>query len=364
MAPLQTPLFLSLGLSILCASLAMLFKHWLNYYAWSDMEGSIIERGQNRQRKLDGLHAWRFLSVMNRLQYMLQSSLFLFSFGIILALWGGNLTVSIVTIIFIGCGLIILFVLIILIRRSSDNFPYQSFVSVRRRGLLSRVRSVFRQRTTLELRSISWILRTSLNEAVRLSTFKYLMSIPELPKVDSTLVEDCFHVFVGCISLCNGTVLIRQGSEQLATMSARCFFRTFHNLSVMDPTSSVLGDLHKCYDAIFPLETDFRGLPFHHTMTMIHISIKERLSPGHIEWDNDGLSTQERIPLAWYMLQAAQVGYETKHKVPRWILRFALHSLSLDPPPPSSVVADCLKVIAIDLDCDVSDITTTDERCV
>ena len=341
----------------------MLFKNWLNYYAWSDMEGSIIERGQNRQEKLDGLHAWRFLYVMDRLQYMLQLSLFLFAFGIMISLWGDNQSVLVVCMFFFTCGLIILYILTT--RRSSEGFPYKSFASVRPRDLWSRVRSTFDSQTTLELRSISWILRTSLNEAVRLSTFKYLISIPELHKVDPTLVEDCFHVFIGCISLRNGmAVTIRQGSEQLATVSARCFFRTFHHISVTDPTSSVLGSLRKCYNATFPRGTDFRDLPFQHTMTLVHILIEKRLSPGHIEWDNDGLSTQERIPLAWYMLQAAQVGHETKHKVPRWILRFALHSLSLDPPPPSSVVADCLKVIAIDLDCDVSDITATDERCV
>ena len=65
------------------------------------------------------------------------------------------------------------------------------------------------------------------------------------------------------------------------------------------------------------------------------------------------------------MAEGAWVEYQqAKHrKVPRWFLRFALHSLSLDPPPPASVVADCLSIIATDLDCDVSDpgFTTSDE---
>jgi hypothetical protein len=61
---------------------------------------------------------------------------------------------------------------------------------------------------------------------------------------------------------------------------------------------------------------------------MIHALIKERLSRRPVEWDDAGLSTQERIPLTPYM-----VGYEeTKcEKVPRWILRLALESLFLNP---------------------------------
>ena len=53
-------------------------------------------------------------------------------------------------------------------------------------------------------------------------------------------------------------------------------------------------------------------------------------------------------------------------KVPRLILRFALRSLSLNPPPPASVIADCLSIIAIDLGCDGLNAgnTTLDERCV
>jgi hypothetical protein len=66
-----------------------------------------------------------------------------------------------------------------------------------------------------------------------------------------------------------------------------------------------------------------------------------------------------------YMVEAAQAEYERtqQRKTPRWILRFALDSLSLDPPP-TSVVADCLEIIAIDLGCDVSNITTLDERYI
>jgi hypothetical protein len=235
------------------------------------------------------------------------------------------------------------------------------------RDLWKRAEGIVNPRSALDLSSISWILRTSLNDTIRLSALQYLVSIPELPKFDSALVANCFHVFIGSSSLSNGKVVVGQGLEQLAAISARCFFRTFHHLSVTDPTSTFLGELRRCYNRVFPLETDFGGHPFHCPMAMIHILIKQYLNPEPVEWDNEELSIQERIPLAWYMAGAAEVGFkETEHKkkVPRWILRFALKSLSLDPPLPSSVVANCLKIIAIDLDCDLSAITTLNERYV
>ena len=365
MSVAQLVLFVSLALTLLCASLAMLCKHWLNRFIWTDMEGSIIEHSQIRQGKLDGIRVWRFLYVMDILQFMLQYSLFLFSCGLLGSLWETNPTAVGALAVAVLCGILIS-ITIFIAGAVSENCPYQTSASARPRDLWDRVQRIFRPKTTLELRSISWILRTSLSESVRLSAFEYLMSIPELPKFDPSLVADCFHVFVACISLNNGQVVIRQGSEQLATMAAKCLFRTFHYLWNADPTSKVLTDLRSCYKDVFPLETNFRGLPFHQTMTMINISIRKSLGPAPVEWDHEELSTQERIPLAWYMSKAAQVGYdETKHKkVPRWILRFALESLPLDPPSPSSVVANCLKIIAIDLDCDLSGVTTRNERCV
>ena len=53
-----------------------------------------------------------------------------------------------------------------------------------------------------------------------------------------------------------------------------------------------------------------------------------------------------------------------KMKVPRWILRFALQSLSLDLLPQKPVVADCLRIVATDLGCRVPNIKTLDKRHV
>ena len=222
------------------------------------------------------------------------------------------------------------------------------------------------QRTImLDLTCISWILQTSLDIAVRLSTFKYLTSLPELAPFHPSLVVDCFNIFTRCLNVSDGKVVILQGMEQLATMSADGFFRTLYHLTTIDPTSSVLVDLQRRYNEVFPSEIDFTSLPFQLTMTKIHTLAGRFGNPHDIRWHNHGLFIQEHIPFARRMAEAAKEKYNQTQpgKVPRWILRSTLYFLSLGSVSPPSVVADCLTIIAIDLGCDM-DIVISDERCV
>ena len=222
------------------------------------------------------------------------------------------------------------------------------------------------QTVRLDLRCISWILQTSLDKAIHLSTLKHLTKMLKLAHFDPTLMLDCFNVFIGCIEISSGKVVIIQGLEQLAIVSANGFLRTLHYLATMDPTSSVLAEFQRRYNEVFPSGIDFTGLPFHSTMTEIHALASRFGNPLDIKWHNRTLSVQEHIPLARRMAQAAEAEHQrTRHrKVPRWTLRSALFFLSLGPVSPASVVADCLTIIAIDIGCDVSNIASFDERCV
>jgi hypothetical protein len=354
---------MSLAISLLCASLAMLCKQWLNHYTWTDVERSTIEHGWNRQRKLDSVDAWRFLTLMKILTVMLQFSLFFLGCVLSVSLWRRIWSAAVVVIIATCFGPLIL-VFVYIARMVDGDSPYQS--STYPRSLSERVGGVTDGRTALDLECLSWIIRTSLDEAIRLSALKYLMSIPKLDHLDPTLVADCFYIFLGCVNFGKHKATIRQGLEQLARVSAGCFFRTFHHLSTTHPTSNALKDLRMSHNQIFPPDTDFGDLPYFREVAMVHIVVTGYLSPRPIQWEDDRLSTQERVPLVWYMAQAAQVGYQQTQriKVPRWILRFALDSLSLAPTPPASVIADSLAIVAIDLDCDVSRITVLEERFV
>ena len=232
--------------------------------------------------------------------------------------------------------------------------------------MLPTLRTLSQQMTLLDFRCISWTLQTSLDKPIHLTALKRLGTMTELTGLDPTLVTDCFNVFAACIGLSNNKAVVIQGLDQLAMVSVGCFFTTFHHLWITDPTSSVLAELLRRYDRAFPFRTDFNGLPFYHTIMIIHALVHHPRNLHHFQWDDYRPSSQEYIQFARRMVQGAQVGYQRmeRRKVPRLILRFALHSLSLEPPPPTSVVADCLTIVAIDLGCDVSDVLTLDDRCV
>jgi len=91
-------------------------------------------------------------------------------------------------------------------------------------------------------------------------------------------------------------------------------------------------------------------------MNAIHRVFIRSVDRRRFTWSDYKPLRDEYIVVAQTLVQLAQFGYQRtqRTKVPRLILRFALYSLSQDPPPPTSIIVDCLSIIAIDLDCDVS----------
>ena len=457
MVHVQAILFASLAASLLSAFLAMLGKQWLNRYASTDMRGSAIQRGQNRQRKLDGIVAWYFDSMMEGLPLMLQIALLLLGSALTRYLWETSITVALVVLVVTAFGLFFYFC-IVLAGTAWESCPYQTPGSRFFRFLGPKVRGIFHLATrnilkesvvvdlladvwdgpfraswadlmrvltalflgtpvmfaidlyhlgraavkalaalpagayhllrragtwlhgvyssfsrgleqrmaALDLRCISWTLQTSLEKPVHLSTLEHLVATTEFIDLDPTLITACFDIFIGCTSFRYGRVVVVQGLEQLVTVSAKCFFKTSLHLSATRPTSTVLADLRRRYRRIFPFDADFRGLPFYHTMTRIHALAHRRWNPRFVKWTDYTPSSQELIQFSRHMVDATQAEYQpTENKrVPRWILRFALHSLSLSPPSPASVIADCLTIIAIALDHDVSSVLVSDERYI
>ena len=67
------------------------------------------------------------------------------------------------------------------------------------------------------------------------------MTIP-LDDFDLALLAHCFDLFISYVKVINSTVVVTQGLEQLTTSSVVRPLHAFSCLSVMDPTSGVLGD--------------------------------------------------------------------------------------------------------------------------
>jgi len=223
----------------------------------------------------------------------------------------------------------------------------------------------------LDFRCIYWMLRTSLDKITNVSTLNYLETILTLPGIDSAVVVDCFNIFSNCVVVDNRHVAtVSRGSEQLAEISATCFLRAFSSLWSREPTSSVLIDVRQRCNRVFSSQVDLRGHPCHITVGAIHDLFAPRRSRSNINWGGYNPSTNDLIPFARALAQAAHAEYHRggrgEPKVPRWLVRFALRFLSQDPLPPISVVVDCLTIVATDMGCNVPDTDTVvpDEECV
>ena len=413
----QQILYASLAASLLSAFLAMLGKQWLNRYASIDMRGSAIERNQNRQRKLDGIIAWYFEHVLECLPLMLQIALLLLGCALSLYLWEINTAVASVVVGVTSFGMLF-YLFIIAAGVTSDGCPYQTpWANIIRRLLhslhllakhipfywnlvfwirfvrhrLFRMppvpeRTLDHQVTTLDVRCISWILRTSLDKAINLLTLDFLKTILATPGFDTNIVVDCFNTFSNHFVVDNhGWISIIRGSEQLADISAVCFIRAFSSLLITTPTSPAIKDVRQRYKRafsyIFKLQHSY---PVHvyavHRLLRANMLqnmrtpdcpswVYKRVIPP-LAWTNYNPQFNELVPFAHVLAQVARSEYQSKkprnRKAPRWLLRFALRFLSQDPLPPTSVVVDCLTIIATDLDCDVSGISSmsSDEKCV
>ena len=241
-------------------------------------------------------------------------------------------------------------------------------------------------RTTLDVNCISWTLQTSLDEPTRLSAIKFLATTT-LQVSNPTLVSDCLDALFRYVKVVNGRAVVAQELEQLANASALCCLNTLSHLAIMNPWSAVFEDLRQPYVRAFPPETNFDNLPFSHILGVIHCIFYpvrvERLPPlvaptriRHITWrgaqisrvqwegyrpssDEYNLMAHSLVKFCWF-----EVVRTLPEKVPRWLLRFALHSLSQEPMPSTSVVAACLMVIGFDIPCYPPIYIPTGGRCV
>jgi len=219
----------------------------------------------------------------------------------------------------------------------------------------------------LDSQCVSWILQTSLEKDIRLSTLKFLATTPTLVDFTPALLSDCFDIFIDCVRVDKQDPVIVQGMEHLGEASAMCLFLAYSHLSIINPTSGILSGIRQRYRRIFPLDLDFNGLPFPHTLYMAHEAIysgRKVKTPvgwrGHKPTNNEQVTVSHVISkLPWPEYQRRGLG-----KVPRPCLSFALHYISQDPLPPPSVITDCLLIIAIDLGCDVQENVIFAERCV
>ena len=219
----------------------------------------------------------------------------------------------------------------------------------------------------LDLRCVLWTLQTSVDGPVRQSALEYLATITMDDSNPTQVVASWFGILLNCVQVTNGSVTIIQGYESLAERFSLYFLHILSHVVVADPLPKVLDDVRQRFTGTFPSKTNFGDLPVSRTLSIIHNvfcsdrrntflarSLASRAVRWRIQWNNYRPSGSEHTIVTPALVKFAQSGYKgsgEREKVPRWLLRFALHSLSQDPLPPPSVVSDALSIIAIDLEC-------------
>ena len=226
------------------------------------------------------------------------------------------------------------------------------------------------QATKSDFRCISWMLRTSLDKTINLSTLNFLKTILTLPGFNPNVIVDCFNIFSSCFVPNHYTPSITRGSERLAEISVMCFFCAFSPLLIVEPTPTTVEDVRQRYKRLLPHDADLQYSscdPL--SVNVVHrlFSVKTAYNtyidawPPYISWACYNPSLDELVPFAHALAQVAQFKYQSgddgNRKVPRWLIRFAFRFLSQDPLPPAEVVVNCLTIIATDLGCDVSRIS-------
>ena len=215
----------------------------------------------------------------------------------------------------------------------------------------------------LDLHCISWSLQTSLDGPVRLSTLNYLATATQAD-FDPAIVADCFGILIGCIKVIDGEAVITQGMEQLVPATVLCCLHAAFHTGAGQRLGHG-GSVHRQYFKAFPHETNFNALPSSHILGSIHRMFYEghRFAHGMSpQWEDYKPSNDEQAIVAHVIAKIFVA--RTFWKVPRWALRFALHSLSQSPLPSTSVIISCLSIITADLGCDPSNIATLDKRWV
>ena len=220
----------------------------------------------------------------------------------------------------------------------------------------------------LDLCCISWTLQTSLDAPVHLAALNYL-TMTTLVSVDSTLVAGCFNILFSCIRVIDNKAVITQGMEQLAPATALSCLHTLSHLAFTDPTLRTLGNTGQQYVRAFPHRTDFSTLPFSHTLYLIHGIFHHGTLFGMQwmpQWEDYKPSSDECAIVSHAATKIAWFKYQRGGTLEwlNWLPLFVLHFLSQSPLPSTSVIVDCLSIIAIGLGYDPFSSTISDERYV
>jgi len=204
----------------------------------------------------------------------------------------------------------------------------------------------------LDSHCVTWMLDTSMDRHIHQITLEFLGTLRILVTSNPSLLTGCLNVLSSCIYVnWEDNAVLTQGSEELGKVAATVLLRMVAYFSAIMPASSALHDVRQKYRRIYPAGTDFRGISFHRIMEVMRSSFHPH-SGNLLYWKGYEPSPLEHISMARKLVLLTWADRQRGGrwwKVPRWALRFVLHSLIQDTSPPSPVIADCLLMVAFEL---------------
>lgn len=202
-----------------------------------------------------------------------------------------------------------------------------------------------------ELECISWILQSTTDGATEEYTLLYFAMLMAIFDDDPFITVKGFKILFDYIKAIKENK--QRQIDQL--LKASVFATTFSMKQIvhMDPTSPFLADMRKHYIKIFPSTANLEGSPYYYSVGSVYNILYPGQNHSWLDWRNCKLE-YPHSDIATNFRDLAHLKYQRQEKVPCWILRFVLYSLSLDPPPATLDVYKYVAIVASDLGSDAS----------
>ena len=200
----------------------------------------------------------------------------------------------------------------------------------------------------LDSHCIAWILETSLVKAVHVIALKFLATLPIFGESNPAVIIRCLDLLFSSVDVANGNrAVVLPGSEDLANAAATAFIHIHTQLRGID--SSILEDLRRKYRSQLRRDITFdQRSPT--IISILHLCLHGTSRRGLFpSWERYKMSPLTHEVICKALIVHSEQQRHVRMKVPRWILRFVLHSLSQDIFPPDAVVHGCLRIVSDDL---------------
>ena len=210
--------------------------------------------------------------------------------------------------------------------------------------------------TELDFHCVSWILQTSSDITIKEPAVNFLGTIMPPPGLSSsaksTILVICFDAFNSCWVGCDGHLMpIANGLEQTGETSALSFLTAYSSVVTTEPTSAVIESVRNRFKKAFP-----HCIHSPHPIISAVLGVLRWGYMVMVNWRCYNPPNHELIIFSRALAQVVQFNLKTVDpSIPDWAIGFVFHFLSQKPLPPTSVVIDCLTIIATDLKCNVPD---------